>query len=413
MKKIMSIVVVAVCMLYAICTCGCSTATNVVGGRSAVCFVIANTANSQGINTNSQFIQETVYNTIKNYGYISVVSVDGDPQVVYANSYDIEDRYKNASAEKLESDAQVKTANLLSALCTVVADDPEADYLDALTLASRSLSSLVGYDSKTIIVIGTGLGTAGLLDFRNNLLAADPDVVVNLLDEQQAIPDFTGMLVCWQQMGDVAEPQQELTPVQRNKLVDIYDGIIEKGNGTFSYDSTIAEAPDTDCSYPPVSVVDLPEQIPMVFEYENLDNIPDSESDSLFDTPMILSEEQVTFIEDTASYLNPDLVAQTVQPIAEWMIEHEDVTLLLVGTTAGDNNSSNAISLSMNRAEAVRNTLIEFGVGSDRIITVGLGCEDPWHIYGLGFGVEASVNRKVVLIDASTQQAQEIINGLA
>ena len=398
-KSVVSLIIV-VSLLFAVFTSGCSQPLD--SGKTAVCLVIANTANSQGLNTDSQYIRDTIYNVIRNYGYISVVNVDGDPQVVYANSYDIDDRYKSASADKLDSDAQAKASNLLDAVHTLVADDPETDYLKALSLASRSLSSLTGYDSKKIIVIGTGLSTSGLLDFRNNLLAADPEVIVGLLDEQEAIPDFTGMNVTWQQLGDVAAPQQELTSRQMNRLISIYEGIVTSGNGLFTYDSTIGMPVNTGIDYPSVSVVYLPSETPMVFEYENTSVSIDNQ----FSEPVVLSEEQVAFVEDSSQYLHPDQALEVLTPVAEWLMEHSDVTILLAGTTAGDTNSDFALSLSTDRANAVRDSLIGLGVDPSQILTTGLGSSDPWHVYGLGLGEEASVNRKVVIIDASSDLAR-------
>ena len=90
-------------------------------------------------------------------------------------------------------------------------------------------------------------------------------------------------------------------------------------------------------------------------------------------------------------------------------MEHYDVTVLLVGTTAGDTNSDYALSLSLDRANAVRNSLIDLGVDPSQIITTGLGSCDPWHVYGLGLGAEASVNRKVVIVDASSDIAADLL----
>ena len=59
----------------------------------------------------------------------------------------------------------------------------------------------------------------------------------------------------------------------------------------------------------------------------------------------------------------------------------------------------------------MKNTLVELGVADDRITTIGMGCDDPWHIKNAGYeGPAASSNRKVVLLDASTDQAQKIMS---
>lgn len=408
MRKIITMLIVCALALTMVTgLTGCTSGNDATEAeKAAVCYVLANTANSQGLNLNSPMVQDTVYETIRNYGYISVVNADGIPDVVFASSFDIDDKYKSASQERLDMDARSKTTNLITGMQSVIATDPEVDYLAALNLAVRSLSSLEGYDSKTIVVIGTGLSTSGVLDFQNNLISADPSTIVDLLKERGEIPNFSGMTVYWQQMGDVAAPQQALTSAQRNTLQQIYGGIVEAGGGTFVYNDIIANPVNEGNSYPAVTPVELPEGTPISFEPEILD-VEDNED--VFTEPVVLTEEQVTFIGDKAEYLHPEEAESVLKPIAEYLINN-DVTILLCGTTAGDSNSAYTMELSQARAETVKQTLIDLGVDPDRIIAVGLGSTDPWHVYGIPTSDKAaSCNRKTVLLDASSQTAQEIL----
>ena len=197
MKKMIIACVLAIVMVTGLT--GCTSSNDATKAeKAAVCYVLANTANSQGLNLNSPMVQDTVYETIKNYGYISVVNADGIPDVVFSGSFDIDDKYKSASPERLDMDARSKTTDLIIGMQGVIATDPEVDYLSALNLAVRSLSPLEGYDSKMIVVIGTGLSTTGVLDFQNNLISAGPDTIVELLKEKEEIPDFSGISVYWQ-----------------------------------------------------------------------------------------------------------------------------------------------------------------------------------------------------------------------
>ena len=124
----------------------------------------------------------------------------------------------------------------------------------------------------------------------------------------------------------------------------------------------------------------------------------------------MLTEEQVSFVPDKATYLDEEEAVGTIRPIADYLIEHEQITVLLAGTTAGDEDSDYTMRLSQERADAVRSTLIQLGVDQSRIVTVGLGSSDPWHVYGAGYdGSIASGNRKVVLLDASSDTAKEIM----
>ncbi len=411
MKKVITLIMVCTMVLATVAgLTGCSSGNNdTAAEKAAVCYVLANTANSQGLNLNSPMVQDTVYDTVRNYGYISVVNADGIPDIVFASSFDIDDKYKSASKDKLDMDARSKTTNLITGMQGVIATDPEVDYLEALRLAVRSMASLEGYDSKTIVVIGTGLSTTGVLDFQNNLISAEPATVVELLKEKSEIPDFSGMTVYWQQMGDVAAPQASLTAAQRNKLQQIYGGIVEAGGGTFVYNNIIANPVNADTSYPAVTPVELPADTPISFEPEILDT---EDNEYVFIEPVVLTEEQVTFIGDKAEYLHPEEAESVLKPIAEYLIDN-DVTILLCGTTAGDTNSAYTMELSQARAETVKQTLVDLGVYPEHIIAVGLGSTDPWHVYGIPTSDKAaSCNRKTVLLDASSQTAQEILAGI-
>ena len=387
--------------------CGSQTSAEEESGMDAVCYAIAPTANSQGLNFNSPLVQDTIFDTILDYGYVSVVVVDGKPELVAADSYDIDDQYKKASKNILKTDARAKATTLINYMEDQIANDAQVDYLEGLRMAVRSLSSLKGYDSKTIVVIGTGLSTQGTLNFQNNLLSVEPKAVLDQLQEKSEIPDFTGITVVWQQMGDVASPQQDLSQTQRKRLQEIWGGIVERGGGTFEYDDIMANPVNTQASYPTVDTVDLPTETPVDFDAAMFD----TEDESPLEEPVMLTEEQVSFVPDKSIYLDEKKAIETLQPIADFLAAHKQITVLLAGTTAGDQDSDYTMTLSQERADAVRNSLIQLGVEPSRIAAVGLGSNDPWHVYGAGYeGSIASGNRKVVLLDASSDTAKKILS---
>ena len=410
MKKFAAMILICFCILIfmgALTGCSKEGADSSSTEKSAVCFVVGGHANSQGLNMNSPLVQDTVYSTVRNYGFIGVVSVDGNPEVIHAASYDIDDKFKSASPDRLDMDARSKATNIIVSMQNVIANDPEVDYLQSLHQAVRILTSLEGYDSKQIIVLGTGLNTTGVLDFNNNLISAEPDVVVELLKEKSEIPNFSGITVYWQQLSDVAAPQQALTSVQRDKLQQIYAGIVEAGGGTFVYNDIIANPVNESGAYPSVTPVELPEDTPIHFEPEELES---EEGDKAFEEPWILGENKVEFMGDQSTYLFPEKAVENIRPIAEYLNQHESVKLLLIGSTAGDVTNEYTLKLSQERADVVKNTLVELGVDASRIIAVGMGSSDPWHVLNAGYeGAAASGNRKCVLLDSRSATAQSIL----
>lgn len=377
--------------------------------KSAVCFVVANTACSKGLNFSSPLVQDSVYEAVRSWGYVSIISADGDPEVVYGESQDVEVRFKNASKQKLDMDARSKATKLISSMQSVIANDPQVDYHAALNLAVRSLSSLNGYDSKKIIVLGTGLSTSGVLNFNNNLISADPNMIVDMLKEKSEIPNFSGLMVYWQHMCDVAAPQQQPTSAQRNNLEQLYSGFVEAGGGTFICNDAMPMPVNENIEYPTVTPVEFPMDTPISFKPEILE----ASEENVFEEPIVLTEEMVTFIGDKAEYLYPDDVIYTLKPIAAYLAKN-NIKILLCGCTAGDSDSNYTMTLSQERAERVKRTLVEeLGVDENQIIAVGLGSSDPWHINGISTSDKAaSVNRKVVLLDAASETALSILKNM-
>ena len=350
-----------------------------------------------------------------NYGYSFIVRVDGDPALVSAEDLNIDEQYKTASKERLKRDAASKASNLLQIVDGVTPLNPEADYLAAIRLSASSLRSLdSSYTSRTIICCGSGLSTSGYLNFRNNLLSAEPQVIVDMLKEREALPDLSGITVYFLGMAQVEAPQEKLTPKQSNNLTSIWKAVVEASGGEFVSNDYIAVSDETRTtdSLPSVSVVDIPSDTPIVFDTDVLEQT-DAEESNAFDEPVALEESQVEFVADEAAYRNPEAALETIRPIADYLAEHESVSLLLVGSTAGDITDESALRLSQARADAVKKTLCDdLGIDESRIHTLGMGSSDPWHISNAGYddGAAASSNRKVTLISADTELAQSLMN---
>lgn len=389
MKHIKIIALLSALLTLAATLAGC-------GGRaeqppSSLSIVIGNHACSRELNLNAPIIKSAVSDAVARYGFISVVQVDGAPELVSADLYAIDERYQHADPEKLKTDAAIKAANLLSSISTVQANDPEVDTLEALRIALRSFAYAPEEGERRILVIDSGLSTAGYLSFQNGLLSASPEAVVQELQNRGALPDFTGVEVLWQQLGDVAEPQQALSPRQTQRLTDIWQAIVTAGGGSFTLCGGMPNAGALGAGLPTVSPVPLTADAPIAFTAENTD----------FSAPQMLTEEQVRFLGDSAEFADPDAAQGVIQPIAEYLKAHPVFHLLLIGTTAGDGDTEYARALSEQRAEAVRQALIALGANPAQITARGLGSQDPWHIPGAGTdGPLAAQNRKVVLLDA-------------
>ena len=405
-QKKAAAVAAIICCLLIIFTCmsmtGCARPEQ---GPKALAILYVNAQGREVPDVSNTLVEEKVYQAIRSGGEVCVINVDGEPERSVSRSYALDERYSGASKSRLNADAASAAAALLEECRGLKADDPEIDLLGALELASHTLATAVKCTEKTVLVMDTGLSTCGELDFRNNLICAEPEELADLLEERCCIPDLKGVEVLWL-MTDPAGGQT-ISQAQAGRIEAIWKAIAERGGAAFSCKKigTGSKSSGAGASYPEVSVVRLPKEQPIRFDAEAVTEDPD-----VFQEPQFLSEEQVRFVPDSAEYLNAAEAEATLRPVADYLKEHPSVTLLLAGTIAGDTCGEQGVRLSKARAETVRDTLLSLGVSESQLVVRGLGCSDPWHIYGVGTsGSAAAKNRKVVLLDASTEQARRLL----
>lgn len=137
----------------------------------------------------------------------------------------------------------------------------------------------------------------------------------------------------------------------------------------------------------------------------------------VFETPFEINETQVQFVGDQAVFVNETKAKEVLKPVADAILAHPDSTILLAGSTATVGTQESCLELSRQRAEAVRNLLVNaFGVPESQMKAVGLGYEaDPFE-RGEDVGPngqlvesEAVKNRRVVVLDAADPIAQELL----
>ncbi|MDR1641225.1 MAG: hypothetical protein LBT59_16155, partial [Clostridiales bacterium] len=230
----------------------------------ATVFVIKAHKNSKTINFDNEVISKSIERLAISYGKYTVIVADGSPT-------------QQASTTSLEApSAGTKLINFLSNTDKLDQREKaikdylkmqkpltsETDALEAIDTAARYLKD-VDAEVKEIIVLGTGLSTAGLLNFAENegYLYTSPESIVSILQKDKNLPDLSGIKVIWCQMHDVHEPQEAFDGTQKENLEEIWRGIIENGGGRLEI---VSSPPGNDFygsdkspDYPEVSVVNI------------------------------------------------------------------------------------------------------------------------------------------------------------
>lgn len=142
-----------------------------------------------------------------------------------------------------------------------------------------------------------------------------------------------------------------------------------------------------------------------------------TESTLVFDTPFEINETQIQFVANKAEFTDEAKAKEVLKPVAEAIKKASGHSIMIAGTTATDGEQSSCVELSNQRAEAVKNILVNtYNVSESQVKTIGLGYEkDPFErgkdIDGNGKFVETEAvkNRRVVILDADDSIAQQLL----
>ena len=292
----------------------------------------------------------------------------------------------------------------------------ELDLAAAAELAVRSLKANAEEGRKNYLVFCCGgKSTAGLIRFQ--------DVPVFRMDIDASVREIAGKMcldmscvdeVIWYDLGCYgSESQPALSANERARLREFYGKLFAALGAkkvTFRDDlpgSGYYRFPDAPVSLMAVESVEsglkaLPELKPEVLA---------AADETVLDTPLVIPESQVRYLPDTAEFLDPDAAADALRPVADFMLEHPSLSILIYSTCAGDEDD---LPLSRARSNRVKDTLTASGVEAGRILVADVPVEeDVYYRFGLGVGPEAGVNRKTVIVSARSDLALRLLDRAA
>lgn len=397
--------VLVMCMTMACLVTGCSDTGN---DEIALAVVGSPHSNEPSFPLNAASINDKIYDCCYTYGSVSFITNDGNPKVVYQT--DIPEPEKSGLSEnKKKSIASNYTSQLLKELTNLNSEVPEVDTLKAISYASKTLSSSSSSADKVLVIMDNGLSTVGYLDFTKGLLYADTDSILEALEKAEAIPNLTDVNVVWMYLGQTAAPQQELSEAQKNKLKEIWYGILRKGEAkSIEFVNDIA-SDEPDNSLPSVSVVDVQNRSIDVEtnEVEPVEIVIESPIATI-----VLDNTSVRFIGDKAEFVDYEESSAVLEQYAQVLLNHPNNKVYVIGTTA-TGSTDFCEKLSINRANAVCQVLVSYGVPESQLIPIGMGYEDPWHIDDVddnGKQIEkyACQNRKVLIVDVNGEDATRL-----
>lgn len=310
-------------------------------------------------------------------GSAGLVVADGKPFALGPQRFD---QVKNNDIQQARAD---KTARyqLVEAVQGAAATTPETDLISAISLASRMLSAGTA-DTKVMVIRHSGVNTATSLPMQDlDLLNSDPAKLLDQLDAAAMLPQLNGVAVEFYGLGDVAGSQGTLSAQQVQWLKNFWQGFFDRtgANVTLHTDIVSGDALNNGHTVTPLAAAGAP-------------------------TFVKVSAEQVAFQPDSTTFLNEAAARAALNGLAEQLKGTSAAHYIVAGSTAQVDNASRegAQALSLARAQAVRDVLVEAGVPADQITCLGLGNE-PTSVRS----ANEAENRCVYVVSGDSAQATE------
>ena len=376
-QYIITVLSIAVCSIVGLTLSACDDSANSGATSGSVAIIASNRSNQQRFNLLSS---EHIISAIDDHmgGTFYVISADGVPRLVAS--------IDSTSTRQDDTEKEDYEVSVLAAMLTP-AETPESDMLSALSLAANSLAHASG--DRTILVVDSGMSTAGAMAFQNTGLLephADVDAMVERVRSAGALPDLTGVTVRWFGLGSVEDPQPLLDTAAKSRLKNLWTKLITAANGEVVFDDTPMMKVTGD------DLPTVPEVTPVPVGAFELGAAPSLE--------MSLPDTEVGFEADVDVLRNEEVAKSRIQEAAAQIRSSGVSEVRVTGCTSSWGTAEHRQDLSERRAEVVAGFLENNGVKVTSI--TGRGYECPHQVVDTnadGTPIEElmAVNRRVII----------------
>lgn len=376
-QYIITVLSIVVCSVVGLTLSACDDSASSGANSGAIAIIASNRSNQQRFNLLSS---EHIISAIDDHmgGTFYVISADGVPRLVVS--------IDSSSTRQDDTDKEDYEVSVLEAMLTP-AEKPESDMLSALSLAASSLAHASG--DRTILVVDSGMSTAGAMAFQNTGLLephADVDAMIERMRSAGTLPDLTGVTVRWFGLGSVEEPQPLLDTAAKNRLKNLWTKLITAANGEVVFD----DAPMMKVTGEDLPAV--PEVTPVPVGAFELGAAPSLE--------MSLPDTEVGFEADVDVLRNEEVAKSRIQEAAAQIRSSGVSEVRVTGCTSSWGTVEHRQDLSERRAEVVAGLLENNGVKVTSI--TGRGYECPHQVVDTnadGTPIEElmAVNRRVII----------------
>ncbi len=264
-------------------------------------------------------------------------------------------------------------------VASLPARSPQANPLTALSRASAAAGP-----GGTVVLIDSGLQTVPPLNFKaEDLLDADPGLVVSELAKADDLPDLHGQNVILDGIGYTSLPQQPLSPSQLSHLVTLWQRIVKAAGAASVMTVTTPDTTVSASGLPLVSIVPVP---------------PPGNIALGCDKESVLSDNgPVGFIANETTFRDPSAARKDLARIANWLVRNRTANAVVTGSIAHYGTDDGNSGLSRARAVSIRAVLLSLNVRPSQVTAAGMGWGPFPSKTAPPSPVADSLNRRVVV----------------
>lgn len=336
---------------------GSSNSSNEQNSEShdIVAFIVGNTENSPApeITDNKEIkdaLEEVFYETeVGEVPNIVIFSATANPKTI-----EIQDKYfLGQAANPIASKSNFN--DLLKGIELAANTSPSCSGADYFAAIIEALEYVKGYDNPLIIIYGSGLSDTGIINFAFGDLITDKgteeDTILNILssDKRFSNESYSNVEINWYGLGQTVGNQPNLKEWKKS-VEKTYEAIFNYFDIIYKFYSIKVSASDTSVKT----------------EYKvNITLLPIIEENY----QLSLNERYLSFYPDSAKLKNEQEVEQLLKGVAEKLNRSKDIKIKLTGYQTV---CAKTKTLSLKRAETIKNILVKLGVDANRITTDGV-----------------------------------------
>lgn len=355
MKKIIALMLA---FTISLCFVGCGandSEDSDITGPSNIAVGIQSTRNCASIAIDSALEAELEDALLENGSQVQIYEIDGDSYRI--NQDEIKSDYKSGLSK---NNRQTQCDNIINRINKIISSDavpvtPEVDILGGLTTLTNAVNSMSYSNSnaKQILLVSNMLSTSGVINFAESSIYIDLEDYANFVSKE--MPDMAGVSVTFF-IADADDDQQEIPNSDKERLKSFYQTIINSAGGTVKFAEQTSSSEDVDkSSWPKVSTVDIRNS---TYSGEVLD---------------VTLEESVLFKSDSTEWIDEQAAEDTLSSLVDAINDSDDEVVVAGSTATTSSSEERHIEFSLQRANKVKDMLIDLGADSSKLIAIGIG----------------------------------------